>query len=104
MNETHRLVLKSPDGEHTIVVTESYSWHHGGGRVYEKVNPLFIKAIGSYSINDVELPFTSGEYTVEWFDDGLRIKYLANRQEIYEEQRLYYQEEIFDSYIEGARD
>ena len=64
IDESGRIVIESHNEEHTIIVTEGYSWHHGGGTFYEKLNPLFVIPIGSYSMGNVERPFTNGEYTV----------------------------------------
>ncbi len=56
----------SPDGKYTAIAGE-WSWLHGGGiNFYERINPVFVKQIGSFNTEDGYTPISKGDYSVEW--------------------------------------
>ncbi len=56
----------SPDGEYTVIAGE-WSWLQGGGvNFYERINPMFVKRIGSFSTDDGYGPIKNGDYSVQW--------------------------------------
>ncbi len=66
----------SPDGKYTVIAGE-WSWLQGGGvNFYERINPVFVKKIGSFSTDDGYQPINKGDYTVEW--NGNIMEFIAD--------------------------
>ena len=62
---------KAPDGNHEIVICNYQFLVAGGGEVYSRVNPLFIRKL--YSEDGKHAEWFYEDYTVEWRDGSVTV-------------------------------
>lgn len=65
--------FRSPDGEHTIVVSENVSLIAGQVTLYERLNPFLIQPKDRVSTDDGCRPVCAGKYELHWEDNGVRL-------------------------------
>ena len=73
------IVLASPDGKYELVVRAYDCISEAGAEVYIRnpgwYNILTKKQIGDVHTDDYYMPFSKGEYYVEWEDDKVTLYY-----------------------------
>lgn len=72
--------LRSPHGDHQIVI---YEWHGtltGNAIIYEKVSPFFMRKIDHYT-TDFLKPAADGDYTITWNKEGFIYYYPSSTSE-----------------------
>ena len=73
MDDTDYHRFTSPDGEHTIVAGDRSFLLAGSVTVYERVGPFLYKERGYATTDDGHRPFCSGDYQIDWREDGVEV-------------------------------
>ena len=78
-NYLDELTIQSPSGKFTLIIKEWETIGGAGAKIYCTKDGRNSKKLGEIITDDCVLPFHDGNYTLEWKEDTVVIRYFSGR-------------------------